>query len=76
MSRQVWFHQRLADGETPAGCTVSRQEKLPDGDFRITEYEWPLATLWFVDSDKFTSDERQAAYVAYAHSGYRQGVPQ
>lgn len=61
------FHQRQASGDDPAGVTVSRTGKLPTGDFRITEWCWPDGvTLWFVDGDNFTEDERQAAYRAAA----------
>lgn len=76
MSQNIWFHNRQADGRTSAGITVSRSETLPDGDFRITEYEWPLATLWFVDRDEFTADERQWAYVAIVRKAAADAVAQ
>jgi hypothetical protein len=60
-----WFHPRAAYNDTPAGTTVSKRKKLPDGDFMITECEWPDLTLWFVDCDKFTADERESARRAY-----------
>lgn len=46
----------------PSGVTVSKYDTLPTGDFGITEYGWGNVSLWFVDSDKFTADERQSAY--------------
>tara|TARA_Y100000034_G_scaffold6676_1_gene7347 strand:- start:6529 stop:6798 length:270 start_codon:yes stop_codon:yes gene_type:complete len=61
----VHFHTRLADGNCPAGTTVSKKAQLPAGDFRITEYCWGKVTLWFVDADQFTADQRQASYLAY-----------
>lgn len=61
----AYFHQRQATKEVPCGWTVSRKESLPSGDFRITEYRWGPISLWFVDADEFTADERQAAYWAY-----------
>lgn len=60
-----WFHERLPSRGIPGGYTVSKRKKLPSGHFQITEYEWPLATLWFVDADNFTAGERQQAYVAH-----------
>lgn len=47
------------------GITVSKHAILPPDDFRITEYifrEWGYEALWFVDADKFTKAERQAAF--------------
>lgn len=63
-TKPATFHlfNRMADGQNPAGTTVSKQPELPAGDFRITEYKWPRMTLWFVDADRFTADERQAVY--------------
>lgn len=52
-------HDRMATADCPTGVTISRRQKLPKGDFMITEYSWPWVTLWFVDADKFTADERQ-----------------
>ncbi len=54
-------------GDNP-GLTVTKRDELPEGDFGITEYtwsDWGYATLWFVDADEFTANERQAAYRAY-----------
>lgn len=59
---EIYFIKRAADGEIPGGITVSKSARLPDGDFQITEYVWGVGSLWFVDSDKFTSDERQLAW--------------
>lgn len=65
----AWFHYRAAAGpDEPAGITVSKKRNLPEGDFRITEYIWGAVTLWFVNDDKFTPDERQAAYEAFCAS--------
>ena len=56
------FYSRAASGDCPAGWTVTRCESLPVGDFTITEYKWDTISLWFVDSDGFTADEREAMY--------------
>lgn len=61
----VWFHDRIAVRDAPAGITVSRNKKLPDGDFGLTEYHWGPVSLWFVDDDEFSADERQDAYRSY-----------
>jgi hypothetical protein len=61
----AWFFDRAADDDNPAGVTVSKKDMLPDGDFGITEYCWGDVSLWFVDHDRFTPDERQAAYQAW-----------
>jgi len=62
MTKKFFIFPRLADGDTPAGLTVSKTKKLPEGDFGIDEYEWPDAVLWFVADHKFTKNERQAAH--------------
>jgi len=62
MKIKFHMHPREATKTCPAGLTVSRKSKLPDGDFRITSYSWGRVKLWFVDADKFTADERQMAY--------------
>lgn len=59
------FFERQAENSCPAGWTVSKNPKLPDGDFRIVEYSWLNDSLWFVGEDNFTADERQAAYMAF-----------
>ena len=59
---QFFYFERLADGDCPAGVTVSKHEPLPDGEFGLDEYIWPLATLWFVAEDDFSADERGDAY--------------
>lgn len=56
------YFERQADGETPAGFTVSKKPDLPEGDFRITEFSWNNLSLWFIDADRFTADERQNSY--------------
>ncbi len=58
-----WFHNRMAVDDDPAGITVSRHG-LPGGEFGLTEYCWGSVSLWFVDSDCFTADERQSALLA------------
>ena len=60
--RGFYFFNRHADGGNPGGTTVSKRAVLPDGDFRITEFKWGTISLWFVDADRFTADERQAAF--------------
>jgi hypothetical protein len=52
---------RRAGSDAPAGLTISKHEALPSGAFAITEYWFGQNTLWFVDADKFTTDERQEA---------------
>ena len=42
--------------------TVSKTDKLPDGEFHIDEYIWGDVTLWFIREQDFTEAERQAAY--------------
>ena len=60
---KFYYFERQADGENaPAGVTVSKNEHLPEGDFRLTEYGWGPINLWFVGIDKFSEDERQLAY--------------
>jgi hypothetical protein len=53
--------------DAPGGMTVSKTAALPEGDFGITEYTWGPTTLWFIDQQEFTADEREFAY-----HGYRQ----
>ena len=62
---RVWFHPRAKSAGCPAGWTVSRRADLPDGDFGITEYAWGPVSLWFVDGDEFTDDERDAVYRSF-----------
>jgi len=63
--RDFYFFERMATSDTEAGFTVSKKAKLPDGDFKITEHIWPNISLWFVDTDAFSADERQSAYMAF-----------
>lgn len=60
----IYFFERLESEYYPAGLTVSKNDVLPDGDFLITEFSWGGCTLWFIDADEFTDDERQTAYEA------------
>lgn len=62
---KLFFFPRARGGENPAGVTVSKRSELPSGDFRITEYRWGPASLWFVDDDAFDDDEREEAYEAF-----------
>lgn len=63
-----WSPRKTSDGD-PGGYTVSKSPKMPKGDFGITEYIWPHGqVLWFVDKDKFTADEREAARMAIYES--------
>lgn len=64
MIDSLYFHQRQPSDGDPGGVTVSKTESLPDGDFRITEFCWPGVTLWFIDDQNFTADEREAARLA------------
>ncbi len=59
---EIYFIKRAADGATTSEITVSKSPRLPDGDFQITKYLWDFGSLWFVDSDNFTPDERQLAW--------------
>ncbi len=52
---------------TPPGITVSRTPELPTGDFGITEFSWGQTSLWFIDSHRFTANERQQAYLDYKY---------
>ena len=61
----VYYFTRVATKSHPAGITVTKQKILPEGDFGLTEYTWGEVSLWFMDSDNFTSDERQDAYEAH-----------
>lgn len=58
------LHDRAANHEAgdPGGETVSKNAKLPEGDFGITEFIWPDMNLWFVDEDEFTEDEREEVH--------------
>ncbi len=59
---KFYYFERQADGDDPAGVTVSKREKLPEGDFRITEYSWfGTISMWFVAADNFTRNERELA---------------
>lgn len=63
---RIYFHTRLATPTAPAGITVSRHKRLPGGcDFTITEYTWGAVSLWFVESECWNADDRQAAHDAY-----------
>lgn len=57
-----YFWPRMGN---PAGITVTKRTKLPEGDFGITEYTWGNTSLWFLNDDKFNADERQEAYLTY-----------
>jgi len=63
----IWFFSRNGDSNTPSGITASKNGELPEGDFGITEYCWGPVSLWFVNSDNFTDDERQIAYEEYCY---------
>ena len=63
----IYFSERLPTGDDPGGVTVSKHTPLPDGDFKITEYIWPDVTLWFVDNDKFSAVQMEAARSAFTH---------
>lgn len=63
---KAYYYERSETSEVPAGITVSKQPKLPDGDFVITEYCWGETSLWFIESDEFTADEREAARLAWS----------
>lgn len=60
-----YFFMRDATDDVPSGWTVSKRKKLPKGDFRATEYVWGPTSLWFVDQDNFTEEERQQAYRSF-----------
>jgi len=60
---KFYYFARQADGQNPAGVTVSKTPALPDGDFQIVEYLWPDAVLWFIADHAFTADERREAYL-------------
>ena len=60
------FIPRMPDGDSPGGLTVSKNIRLPDGEFQLNSFTWATADgpvrLWFVAVDNFTADEREAAY--------------
>ena len=59
---RFYFFSRY--GENP-GITVSKKATLPSGDFEMTEYifqRFGYVSLWFVDDDEFTANERERAY--------------
>ena len=58
------YFERQEDGPNPAGVTVSKSDELPDGDFEITEYVWGVTSLWFINDDHFSADERQGCFQA------------
>ena len=58
MSKSTYFFLRT----DPPGITVSKSNTLPEGDFTITEYTWEGHSLWFIDKDNFTEDERENAF--------------
>lgn len=58
----VVFIPRQRDGDNPGGLTVSKNVRLPEGEFQLDSYKWGSVTLWFVHDDNFTADERQQAY--------------
>lgn len=60
------FFERIQDGDKPGGVTVTKHGELPRGDFAITEFCWGDVSLWFVDADNFSANERQAAYAEQA----------
>ena len=65
MRKRFFFFSR--GGEYP-GITVSKNDSLPSGDFKITEYiflRFGYVSLWFIDGDEFTADERVLAYQQY-----------
>ncbi len=62
---KVFFHPRKASPRCTSGFTVSKRKQLPKGDFGITDFSWGSLSLWFIDKDKFTADERQAAYLSF-----------
>lgn len=70
MAMRFYFFWRAATATGPAGVTVSKRPELPAGDFMITSYVWNrgVLTLWFIDDDKFTKRERQAAMKSYGAS--------
>lgn len=73
--KAFFFFWRRESNGTEAGWTVSKKEKLPRGDFRITDYSWPYTKLWFIDDDNFTVTERQQAFVAHINNEVsRQGA--
>lgn len=63
--RNAYLFYRLGTDTIPQGWTVSKRQTLPKGDFSITPYKWCNYTLWFVDEDNFTADERQAVFYEY-----------
>lgn len=71
----VYLFERLETPDCPAGITVSRKPKLPEGDFEIAPFSWPDLVLGFVVEDAFTADERQQIYEALKRSMRRPCQP-
>jgi len=59
---KISFFLREKTEHVPKGITVSRKPELPKGNFKITEYHWGSTSLWFIDKDNFTADERESVY--------------
>ena len=59
---KFYYFERQEDGDNPAGVTVSKTEKLPEGNFQVDEFCWHDAALWFITDQSFSANERQAAY--------------
>lgn len=63
-----WFHDRVGSDGQIEGITVSKNEKLPSGEFELTEYLWGDVSLWFVKADGFSEGQRQSAYELFVSS--------
>lgn len=65
MAPKFHYFARVGEPGKPAGTTVSKTGSLPDGQFRITEYTWRTVSLWFINQQNFTADERQYAHCEF-----------
>lgn len=68
MTQQFYYFPRRANPGLAAIIIVSKTEPLPDGYFRLVEHTWGPVSLWFIERQNFTADERQAAYCGFIES--------
>ena len=59
------FFNKLEKCPIVDGITVSKSELSRSAKLQITEYVWGHISLWFVDDDKFTENERQGCFEAF-----------
>lgn len=60
-----YYFEREPSEDDPGGITVSKTPMLPEGDFIINEFVWVGRTLWFIQDQDFTQEERDVAFVEF-----------